>query len=115
MSKLEFMYDIGDAVLLSDGRRGIITQFGIYNDQYWCEIANADGINLAAADWFSVSGHGITITQRLSDDHAATLARQLKAAVHENYRMFGGDAAFSRYAPIDRLFPQHFAEEEATS
>ena len=105
MLKLTFMYSIGDAVLLSDGRRGIITQFGIYSDQYWCEIADAGGINLAAADWFSVSGHGITITQRLSDEHAVALARQLKTAAYENCKMFGGDAVISRYDPIAHLFP----------
>ena len=37
-SKLSFQYSIGDAVLLSDGRRAIITKYGIYDDQYWCEV-----------------------------------------------------------------------------
>lgn len=53
--KLNFRYNIGDAILLSDGRRGIITRYGIYDDQYWCEIADAHGINLCFADWFFCS------------------------------------------------------------
>lgn len=39
-------YGIGDAVLLSDGRKAIITKRGIYEGQFWCEVADATGINL---------------------------------------------------------------------
>ena len=53
MSDLTFDYNIGDVVDLSDGRLAIISKYGIYDNQYWCEVCYPDGVYLGAADWFS--------------------------------------------------------------
>ena len=50
---LKFDYNLYDAVLLDDGRKVLITGFGIYDNQYWCEVLYPDGIHLGAADYFS--------------------------------------------------------------
>lgn len=100
----KFRYNIGDAVLLSDGRCGIITRHGIYDDQYWCEVADAHGINLCSADWFSIRGCAPTITQRLSAEHAALLAQQLKSAAEESDRRFMSNLTADRYGPIAHLY-----------
>lgn len=83
--KLNFRYNIGDAILLSDGRRGIITRYGIYDDQYWCEIADAHGINLCFADWFFARGCAPTIMQRLpSENRTCQSYRWKQAAICES-------------------------------
>lgn len=102
--KLNFRYNIGDAILLSDGRRGIITRYGIYDDQYWCEIADAHGINLCFADWFFARGCAPTIMQRLPPEDAVSLAQQLKSATEENDRRFGSNSVSDRYGPIAHLY-----------
>lgn len=102
--KLNFRYNIGDAILLSDGRRGIITRYGIYDDQYWCEIADAHGINLCFADWFFARGCTPTIMQRLPSEDAVSLAQQLKSATEENDRRFGSNSVSDRYGPIAHLY-----------
>ena len=102
--KLNFRYNIGDAILLSDGRRGIITRYGIYDDQYWCEIADAHGINLCFADWFFARGCAPTIMQRLPSGDAVSLAQQLKSATEENDRRFGSNSVSDRYGPIAHLY-----------
>jgi hypothetical protein len=102
--KLNFRYNIGDAILLSDGRRGIITRYGIYDDQYWCEIADAHGINLCFADWFFARGCAPTIMQRLPSKDAVSLAQQLKSATEENDRRFGSNSVSDRYGPIAHLY-----------
>lgn len=104
LRKLNFRYNIGDAILLSDGRRGIITRYGIYDDQYWCEIADAHGINLCFADWFFARGCAPTIMQRLPSEDAVSLAQQLKSATEENDRRFGSNSVSDRYGPIAHLY-----------
>lgn len=101
---LKFRYNIGDAVLLSDGRHGIITRYGIYDDQYWCEVADAHGVNLCSADWFFLCGCAPTITQRLSAEYAVLLAQQLKSATEDSDRRFGADLTADRYGPISHLY-----------
>lgn len=104
-SKLNFKYNIGDAVLLSDGRRAIITNYGIYDDQYWCEVSGADGINLAAADYFSTTSTPF-ISKQLSTDQAQLLAAQLHAATLEFDKQFGSHTTSYRYGPISAHYPQ---------
>jgi len=50
---LKFDYNLYDAVLLDDGRKALIVGFGIYDNQYWCEVCYPDGVHMGAADWFS--------------------------------------------------------------
>jgi len=50
---LHFDYDVYDAVRLDDNRIALITDFGIYDNQYWCEVCYPDGVHLGAADYFS--------------------------------------------------------------
>lgn len=103
-SKLNFRHNIGDAILLSDGRRGIITHYGIYDDQYWCEVSDADGINLGAADWFSTVGCPPTISRILPAKDAKSLAHQLKSAVLEADKKYGTNFIENRYGPLTFLY-----------
>ena len=52
-NELIFDYEIGDTVILSSGLLAFIAYYGIYDNQYWCEICYPDGIHLGAADYFS--------------------------------------------------------------
>lgn len=76
----------------------------IYDDQYWCEIADAHGINLCFADWFFARGCAPTIMQRLPSEDAVSLAQQLKSATEENDRRFGSNSVSDRYGPIAHLY-----------
>lgn len=46
---LSFDYEVYDVVSLSDGTRAIITDYGIYDNQYWCEFPESR--SLGVADW----------------------------------------------------------------
>lgn len=97
-------YGIGDAVLLSDGRRAIITKHGIYPGQFWCEVADATGINLCSADYFSVSGIPPVISKLLPAEDAVMLARQLKYATLENDEKYHIQSTKDRYGPISYIY-----------
>lgn len=96
-------YKIGDAVLLSNGRKAIITKRGIYEGQFWCEVADASGINLCSADYFSVRGAPPVISKLLPTEDAAILAGQLKAAALENDEKYHINSAKDRYGPISHI------------
>lgn len=102
-SKVSFQYSIGDAVLLSDGRRAIITKYGIYDDQYWCEVSGGDGINLSAADYFSTTSTPF-ISKLLPVEQARLLAEQLLTATIELDKQFGCNTVSYRYGPISALY-----------
>lgn len=97
-------YKIGDAVLLSDGRKAIITGRGIYEEQYWCEVADAYGINLCSADYFSTIGALPIISKSLTVEDAIELAQQLKSATLENDRKYGISSTEYRYKPISSIY-----------
>jgi len=50
---LRFDYNLYDAVRFDDNRMALITGYGIYYNQYWCEVCYPDGVHLGAADYFS--------------------------------------------------------------
>ena len=50
---LNFDYNLYDAVRFDDNRTALITNFGIYDNQYWCEVCYPNGVHLGAADYFS--------------------------------------------------------------
>jgi hypothetical protein len=50
---LAFDLNLYDAVSLSNGLDALITGYGIYDNQYWCEVGYPDGIHLGGADYFS--------------------------------------------------------------
>lgn len=97
-------YGIGDAVLLSNGQKAIITKHGIYPGQFWCEVADADGINLCAADYFSESGIPPIISKLLPVEDAVILAGQLKSATLENDEKYHINSAKDRYGPISHIY-----------
>ncbi|KAK9680649.1 hypothetical protein QE152_g38907 [Popillia japonica] len=50
---LTFKHRLFDAVLLNDGRNALILGYGVYSDQYWCEMVYPDGLHVGEADWVS--------------------------------------------------------------
>lgn len=100
-------YGIGKGVLLLDGRKAIITGTGIYEGQFWCEVANANGINLCAADYFSTTGLCPTIVALLSDTETVALAKALKAATTAMDKKYPClQATKDRYGPISHIFEE---------
>lgn len=97
-------YKIGDAVLLSDGRRAIITGRGIYEGQFRCEVADAEGINLCSGDYFSTTGAPPTISKPLPTEDAVALAQELKSATLENDRKYNISSTEYRYGPIAHIY-----------
>lgn len=97
-------YGIGDAVLLSDGRKAIITGCGIYPGQFWCEVADANGINLCSADYFSDAGIPPVISKVLPTEDAVILAGQLKSATLKNDVKYHIQSAKDRYGPICHIY-----------
>lgn len=97
-------YGIGDAVLLSDGRKAIITKRGIYEGQFWCEVADATGINLCSADYFSVSGISPVISKLLPAEDAVILAGQLKSVTLKNDEKYHIQSTKDRYGPISHIY-----------
>lgn len=99
-------YRSGDAVLLSDGRKALIIRPGIYMGQFWCEVADANGINLCSADYFSVGGPSPVISKRLPNNEAIILAKQLKFATLENDAKYHIQSTEDRYGPIAHIFEE---------
>ena len=97
-------YKVGDAVLLSDGRKAIITKHGIYEGQFWCEVADAKGINLCSADYFSTTGVPPNISKPLPAEDAIILAQRLKYATLENDRKYDISSTEYRYGPISPIY-----------
>lgn len=97
-------YGIGDAVLLSDGRKAIITKHGIYDGQSWCEVADATGINLCSADYFSTTGSPPVISKLLPVEDAVILAGQLKSATLKNDEKYHIQSTKDRYGPISHIY-----------
>ena len=102
-SELSFQYSVGDAILLSDGRRAIITNYGLYSDQYWCEVSGDNGINLSAADYFSITSTPY-ISKRLPAEQARLLAEQLRITTIKFDREFGCNTVSYRYGPISSIY-----------
>ena len=49
--KLNFKYNILDILELNDGQKIIITDYGIYDNQYMCDPFYGDECRLAGAKW----------------------------------------------------------------
>lgn len=95
---LKFDYSVGDAVALADSRRALITGYGVYDNQYWCEVAYPDGVHLCAGDYFTVSLYEPYIIEKLSDTEAIEIAYQLKTECDER-----GGTFEERYAAVNHL------------
>ena len=61
---LEFDYELYNTVILSDNRFALIMGYGIYDNQYWCEVYYPDGIRLAGANYFSSDPPGTHIVSK---------------------------------------------------
>lgn len=84
---LKFDYNLYDAVLLDDGRRALIIGFGIYDNQYWCEVLYPDGIHMEAADWFSSDEkfHCVHIVKAILEQKNFVISELIRAyEEHEN-------------------------------
>ncbi len=80
--ELKFDYALYDAVVLDDNRTALITGFGIYDNQYWCEICYPDKVCLGAADYFSSDPqfYGTKIVKKLSSkDKKLIIKKYIKA------------------------------------
>jgi hypothetical protein len=88
---LKFDYDLFDAVQLSDGRRALITGYGIYDNQYWCEVCYPDGVYLEAADYFSsdLSFNCIHVINKINEQRNFIVNGFIKA-LEEMENMFHG-------------------------
>ena len=78
---LSFDYTIYDGVKLRDGRLAIITGYGIYDNQYWCEVCYPDGVHLESADYFSSDSQIVT---KLSTEQRNRVANALLSAIYDN-------------------------------
>ena len=50
---LNFDYNLYDGIRFDDNRTALITGYGIYDNQYWCEVCYPDGVHLGAGDYYS--------------------------------------------------------------
>lgn len=98
--KPKFDLEIGTAVILPDGnkagRKALIAGHGIYDNQYWCEVADADGINinLAAADYFSLENPSV-----LPGD----VSRELASSLYAECSRYGAEIVNDRCKNILHL------------
>lgn len=78
---LKFDYNLYDAILLDDGRKALIVGFGIYDNQYWCEVCYPDGVHIGAADWFSSNKnfHCVHIVRAIPEQKNFIISELIKA------------------------------------
>lgn len=80
---LTFDCSLYDVVRLSDNRLAIITDYGIYDNQYWCEIWYPDGVHLGAADYFSSNknAYGTRIIRQEPEERQKVLNDYIRALI----------------------------------
>ena len=89
MKDLTFDYDVGDVVTLSDRRLAVISKYGIYDNQYFCEVCYPDGVRLAGADWFSTNAttFGAHIVEKCNEEKERVIS-EVNKVVNEMLRKF---------------------------
>lgn len=90
---LKFDYNLFDAVRLEDNRVGVITGYGIYDNQYWLEICYPDGVYLGAADYFSSNPEFYSphIIEKLSEQEKYRILNELVKALKEYSDIYAED------------------------
>lgn len=91
--ELKFDFNIGDVLALNSGLSGLVTGFGIYDNQYWVESHYPDGVRLAAGNWVSEKN----IIKKVEDiDTRIIVISDYIKAIRENHKeFFEGDAKFT--------------------
>ena len=93
---LKFDYDLFDAVRFEDNRVAVITGYGIYDNQYWCEICYPDGVHLGAADYFSsnLEFYSPHIIEKLSVQEKRRILKEFAKAMEQFKDIYQGDIDF---------------------
>ena len=86
---LQFDYEAYDVIRFSNGSIGIITDYGIYDNQYWCEVIYPQRCELSLADYFlSFAGNcnKFYILEKVNDKAVIKDAKEkyLKALIEYN-------------------------------
>lgn len=106
-SSAKGLYIVGNAVSLSDGRKAIITGYGPYENQYWCEVYCNGSVNLGSADYFCTYGTNPVIVSLLPSEEAAIIASALKDELQRLVSKYGPSCAAvfcRRYGPISHIY-----------
>lgn len=82
---LNLNYNLYDAVRFEDNRTALITGYGIYDNQYWCEVCYPDGVHLGAADYFlsNSESYGIKIIGKLFDGKRQHILKEYIKALEQ--------------------------------
>jgi hypothetical protein len=82
---LQFDYNLYDAVRLDNNLYALITDFGVYDNQYWCEVCFPKGVKLSEGSYFS-SNPEFSCTQiieKLSEDKKQHVLKEYVKALSE--------------------------------
>ncbi len=93
---LKFDYNLYDTVRLDDNRTAIITDFGIYDNQYWCEVCYPNGVELGSADYFSCNTKfSPYIINKIEGDERKSIINKYLIALVEFNNRFDVDENFT--------------------
>lgn len=83
--ELNFDYELYDAIRFDDNRIALITGYGIYDNQYWCEVCYPDGVHLGAADYFSSdpSFYGPRIIEKVPEHERQNILKSYVVALNQ--------------------------------
>lgn len=77
---LRFDYAVGDVVELEDGSKAIITEYGLYDNQYRCEVLYSVEAICGETEYFTLSLYGPQIDRKLSASEASAFLQQILLA-----------------------------------